>query len=442
MDIQLIRQLCVESKIIIRRFGMENNKKEDMVFVSFDRLWDNFKKFWWIAVILMGLMLLYGAATYNSSLKISEAENDDSKLQRTPVVIADNEAERIHRGMVDISFNVNVEKYYESIGVEGTADLTTYQTINGNVASYAGSIASSQGFYDYINSALKAAGFSELVTNPRTPVDTDYDIFTVSIVNDKTMNMTYTGLGGIERIRTGAAAAASYIADEMGKLYSYITCDVASEPTVTLRVFVNGFYTYIQPDDASINATREEYAEYNKIVSGQIEKFDFQFSNLFKTSTIIKGAVGFVIGLFIIFVIAICDRKVRTREELERFFDGAGEFLGEFKKNVQLSENITAASIGAMCEKSGVDKVLLTTVGRQKNADVMQRIAETASTDKVKFACVDGIEACAETSRAIAAAQGIIIMVNGGYDEVHTIKTALARVNTVNGNILGYILCK
>ena len=23
---------------------MENNKKEDMVFVSFDRLWDNFKK--------------------------------------------------------------------------------------------------------------------------------------------------------------------------------------------------------------------------------------------------------------------------------------------------------------------------------------------------------------------------------------------------------------
>ena len=136
--------MCVESKIIIRRFGMENNKKEDMVFVSFDRLWDNFKKFWWIAVILMGLMLLYGAATYNSSLKISEAENDDSKLQRTPVVIADNEAERIHRGMVDISFNVNVEKYYESIGVEGTADLTTYQTINGNVASYAGSIASSQ----------------------------------------------------------------------------------------------------------------------------------------------------------------------------------------------------------------------------------------------------------------------------------------------------------
>ena len=39
---------------------MENNKKEDMVFVSFDRLWDNFKKYWWIAAVLMALMLLYG----------------------------------------------------------------------------------------------------------------------------------------------------------------------------------------------------------------------------------------------------------------------------------------------------------------------------------------------------------------------------------------------
>ena len=89
-----------------------------------------------------------------------------------------------------------------------------------------------------------------------------------------------------------------------------------------------------------------------------------------------------------------------------------------------------------------MSNVLLTTVGKQKNADVMQHIAQKAATDKVKFSCVDGIEVCAETSRDIADAQGIIIMVNGGFDEIHTIKTALARVNTVNGNLLGYILCK
>ena len=421
---------------------MENNKKEDMVFVSFDRLWDNFKKFWWIAVALMAFMLLYGAATYNSSLKTSEVENDESTAQKAPVIIADNEADRIHCGLVDISFNVNVEKYYKSIGVDDVGDYTVYQTINSNALSYANSIAGSQEFFDAVNSAVTSAGYSELITSQRTPGDTDYDMFTITLQSDKTMTLSYTGLGGIERVRIGAAAAASYIADEMQKLYPYITCNVASEPTVTLRVLVNGFYTYIQPDEASVNATRETYAEYNKILLGQVDRFDFQFDNLFKMSTIIKGAVGFIIGLFIIFVIAICDRKVRTREELERFFDGEGKFLGEFKKTAQLSEDVTAVSIGAMCEKAGVSNVLLTTVGKQKNADVMQHIAQKAATDKVKFSCVDGIEVCAETSRDIADAQGIIIMVNGGFDEIHTIKTALARVNTVNGNLLGYILCK
>ena len=160
---------------------MENNKKEDMVFVSFDRLWDNFKKFWWIAVALMAFMLLYGAATYNSSLKTSEVENDESTAQKAPVIIADNEADRIHCGLVDISFNVNVEKYYKSIGVDDVGDYTVYQTINSNALSYANSIAGSQEFFDAVNSAVTSAGYSELITSQRTPGDTDYDMFTITL---------------------------------------------------------------------------------------------------------------------------------------------------------------------------------------------------------------------------------------------------------------------
>ncbi len=421
---------------------MENNKKEDMVFVSFDRLWDNFKKYWWIAVAIAAVMLVYGAATYNTSMKISESQNDESTVEKKPVVIAENEADRVHLGTVDITFSVNVQEYYDSIGVEGAADYSLYEKLNGGIASYADSITSSQSFYEAVNEALTAAGYSELITSPRTPSDVDYDTFSIALVNDKTLRLSYTGLGGIERIRTGSAAAAKYLVKTMNELYSYVTCEVNSDPAISFRLSINGFYAYIQPDEESINATREAYAEYNKILLGELDKFDFQFSNLFKMSTIIKGVVGFVIGLFIIFVIAICDRKVRTREELERFFDGEGRFLGEFKKNVKVSEDVTAVSIGAMCAKEGVHEVVLTTVGRQKNADVLERLAEAASSDDVKFTCVDGIEVCPETSRSISDAQGTIVMVNGGYDEIHTIKTALARINTVNGNLLGYILCK
>lgn len=421
---------------------MENNKKEDMVFVSFDRLWDNFKKFWWIAVALTAVMLLYGAATYNSTLALSEAENDESTIHKSPVIIPDNEADRIHVGTTDVSFNINMQTYYKGIGVENGDDYEIYQTLSSNVTNYAAAIISSQDFYDAVNEAYAKAGYSELITMPRTPVDTEYDVFSAALINDRSIGLTYTGLGGVERIRLGTSTAAEYLSRKMTELYPYITCNVSSEPTISLRVAVNSFYSYIQPDEASVIATREQYAEYNRLLLGEVDKFDFELRNIFQMSTIIKGVVGFVIGLFIIFVIAVCDKKVRTREELERFFDGEGSFLGEFKKNAAVSENVTAVSIGAMCEKEGIGNVILTTVGKQKNADVLAELADKASSDKVKVTCADGIEVCPETSRAIAQAEGTIIMVNGGYDEVHTIKTALARISTVNGRLLGYILCK
>lgn len=103
---------------------------------------------------------------------------------------------------------------------------------------------------------------------------------------------------------------------------------------MTLRVYVNGFYTYIQPDDASIKATLDEYAEYNRIVTGQIEKFDFQFAYIFKMSTIIKGAVGFVIGLFIILLL----QYVTGRSAQGRSLNG---FL---KVKVNFSENLRRMS--------------------------------------------------------------------------------------------------
>ena len=189
---------------------MENNKKEDMVFVSFDRLWDNFKKFWWIAAALMVIMLVYGAATYNASIKISEAQKDseDSTVEKAPVIIPENETDRVHLGTVDISFSVNVEEYYRSIGISGTADYSMYETLKNNVVNYATSILASQSFCDAVSEKVTAAGFSELITKQRTPGDSEYDMYSAALVNDRTIRLSYTGLGGMERVRVGAAAGA------------------------------------------------------------------------------------------------------------------------------------------------------------------------------------------------------------------------------------------
>ena len=116
--------------------------------------------------------------------------------------------ECLDSGFVDISYTVNVEEYYKSIGIDETPDYSMYQTVNANAVNYAVSIAASQDFYSAVNKAITAAGFSELVTNQRTPGDSDYDVFQVAGQNDQMMRIAYAGLGGVERIRLGVKVAA------------------------------------------------------------------------------------------------------------------------------------------------------------------------------------------------------------------------------------------
>lgn len=419
---------------------MENSKKEDMVFVSFDRLWDNFKKFWWIAAVLAVVMLLYGAATYKRAISTS---GTDENVDQTPVEIPENETDRIHQGKVMVSFTVSVEEYLETIGMSGgTGDLELYQKLCNDVTVYAYSIINSEVFFSSVNEAYAQAGLPKLVTGARYPGDDEYDIFAVNPVSDMAFEMTYTGLGGQERIRIGSAAAAEALVAQLTEICPFIHCSVNSEPNLFLRVYVRGFYGYYDPSEETVARIRQEYEEYNKIVKNEVEKFDFKIRNIFQVSTIIKGLIGFVVGLFVIFIIAVCDKKVRTREELDRFFEGEGIFLGEIRKNAAVSGEVTAASINAMCEKEGIGKVILTTAGKQKNDAVLAELSQKASGGGVEVVCADGIEVSPDTTRAIAQADGTIVFVNGGFDDVHTIKNALSRINTAEGRLLGYILCK
>lgn len=420
---------------------MNNNKKEDLVFISFDRLWDNFIKYCWIAFALMIVLLVYGAGTYNNKIAQNEAENIEN---RKPVIIADDPKDRVHIAETSISFSVNVPKYLEMIGVseKDVNSFEVYTKLCTEVASYANAIASTEGFHDKINTELEKTGHEKLDVIPKSLSDDEYDTFIATMVNDTNIAFSVSGLGGVDRIKRIGDVAVNILADSLSEQYPFIECNTVSSSIVSLRIYAIGFYKKCDPSEESVAKVRAEYEEYNKMVTNQVEKFDFQFKNIFKVSTIIKGVVGFVLGLFIIFIIAVCDKKVRTRDEVERFFDNGEAFLGEIKKNDEVSEDITAESIGAICRKTGYSNVVLTTVGKAKNMDVMTRICEKASSDNVEINVADGIEVCAATTKTIAGADATIVLVNSGYDDIHTIKNALSRLYTIDANLVGYVLCR
>lgn len=420
---------------------MNNNKKEDLVFISFDRLWDNFIKYCWIAFALMIALLVYGAGTYNHTVSQNEVSNLEN---RQPVVISDDPTQRVHLAESTISYTISVPKYLEQIGVS-ESDINSYEVYSKlceDVASYASTIVATDSFVAMVSEELVKAGYSALDVIPKSLSDDEYDCFTVSAVNDVNIALSLSGLGGVDRIAAAGQIATVKLAEVLSSQYPFIECNSTSTPTVSLRIYALGFYKKCDPSEESVANVRAEYAEYNKKVTGQVDKFDFEVRNIFKVSTIIKGVVGFILGLFIIFIIAICDKKVRTRDEIERFLDNGEIFLGEINKKQAVTEDITAESIVAMCRKLGYSNVILTTAGATKNTDVLNRLSEKSSVEGAKVVVAEGIEVNATTTRAISQADGTIILINSGYDNVHLIKNALSRITTIDAKLIGYVLCK
>ncbi len=422
---------------------MENNNREDLVFVSFDRIWANFKKFWWICAVLAVAMLLYGAATYKATSPMSGEKNDK---ELTDVVIEEDKMLRTYAGKFPVRIILDIDKYMEEQGLEVEATMMAdfKAQILQTVIVETKQLLGYSDFTDAIEESYNAAGYKPLVISPGYVGDMTYDMFSIEPVegSDNMYTLVYTGIGGEERIATGIKVAAEQFVKLMQDNFDYITIEPLSETTVQFRVIIFGFAYDLATTDEAFEAIKAQYADHNKQATGEVDKFDFSFEALFKVSTIIKGIVGFVIGFFIIFVIAICDKKVRTIEELERFFGDEGAFLGEIRRKSAVTEEVTAVSITSKCEKLGIGSILLTTVGKQLHPNQLADLSVKISNEKVKVVHADGIEVSAETTKAMAVSEGIVIVVNSGEDDVHTIKSALSRINTVEGKLLGYILSK
>lgn len=420
---------------------MNNNRKEDMVFVSFERLWANFKRFWWIAVGLALVMIIYGAATYNRTLQMSDLTEIDKTVVEVPLEVS----ERVYVGKTSINYQASLADYFKITGINSDTvleDADMYNKVCMNIFEYAKSILSTERFLDKVNSEITKLGYQELITSPRFVGDRKYDIFQVEYVNDRMLKLNCSGVNGKERVEAITNIAAKEFVSELNEICGYVKCEPAVGADIFFRINIYGYETDFAPTEESVMELYNQYLEHNKIATGELEKYSFSVSALFKMSTVIKGAVGFVIGLFIIFVIAMCDKKVRTREELERFFDGDAQFLGEYNKKNAVSEDITAVSVAARCNKMSLEDVIITTPGRQKDSDSVKRFSEKVSENNICAKFMDGIEVNTETVKKIASSQGAVLVISSGLDEVEVIKSALSRINTVEGNIIGYVICK
>ena len=70
-----------------------NYEQPEEIIISFQKLWDNFKKYWWICVITTALAVIavigFTIKSYNAAQNLSESdlvENDNKLYQATTMI--------------------------------------------------------------------------------------------------------------------------------------------------------------------------------------------------------------------------------------------------------------------------------------------------------------------------------------------------------------------
>ena len=422
---------------------MENNKKEDLVLVSFDRILASLKKFWWIPIILLALMLFYGAGTYYNTLDKSELTEYD----KMPVVIPEKEEDRVYLSKALYEFKVDMNQYIKELGLvmsESEKNQEFYDVVSANYVSYINALLHSNDLYDKMDAAFVSNGYVNLAPAPRYTYDDGYDMISASLGEGGTYYVTYSGTGGRVRNELGMSIVVEYLNENFDKC-DFGTSKVVSTPSVYFRYNAFGQYIETDPSEDSVRALIDQWAEHNAIANGTANEFSFTVGALFKVPTIIKGIVGFVVGLIIIFVLSVFDKKIRNKEELSRFFDSDDFYLGGIDTKADTSLEITSVTVAENCRKNEISDVAIATIGSKGYKSQSENAAKFAAALKtlgINTSLYEGIEKDANTIKALSSSKAVIIYLSNGLDDVNTMDDAMIRLGIVGANVVGCVLSK
>lgn len=143
-----------------------------------------------------------------------------------------------------------------------------------------------------------------------------------------------------------------------------------------------------------------------------------------------------LLGVAVIFVVILFDKKVRAREELDTVLDLP--CIAELKKKKAESRTLFAAITEALCHNEQVQRLVL--VAAEKNGELP---ALQEALKDVPGVAVEGRESVlesAETVRVCAEADGVILVVRMNKDRLDRISQSVTNLELVSAKVLGYIL--
>ena len=146
---------------------------------------------------------------------------------------------------------------------------------------------------------------------------------------------------------------------------------------------------------------------------------------------------GVFLGLALIFVAILFDQKIRCREELEAFCELP--CLGVTGAKKEKDKKLILSLIDAMCEDKQIKKLMLVSVSKEKMLADLARSMKTEAETYDVLTC-EQAEKNAEAMNHCRMSDAVVLTVRKNVDSVVSVKRALANLEMIQADVLGYIM--
>ena len=430
-----------------------NYEQPEEIIISFQKLWDNFKKYWWICVIttVLTVIAVIGLTikSYNAAQNLSESdlvENDNKLYQATTMVYMEPQLEKTSESIKEAADNIqDLEKSYAASVNEYVKTYIEQWNWNRN----------NQLMYDCMallsSNKVQSQINMELENNGMDSYDKVLDSITMEIAGGSRCYKIIVRGEDEERVEFIANTATDILLKEAKEVMSINNANIIDKAIVDLC-------------EKQEDGTYKIVTEKSELES-EDEVATLSLGSFLSMKKILLVFVGAFLGLGIIFIFVLMDKKVRNRNEVNMYLHIP--YLGEVsKKSGDAQYQVLTTTLLKKCEQEGIKKVLLTT---PKVCDIQERLVDslgnegentavvkidtninkveekiaTESTGKELTVVSAGqLLESSNTIKAVSTVDGTILLITANGDNIPELEETISHIRTVGGKILGYILYK
>lgn len=430
-----------------------NYEQPEEIIISFQKLWDNFKKYWWICVIttVLAIVAVVGITlkNYKAVQNLSESdlvENDNKLYQAATMVYMEPQSEKTSESIKEAADNIqDLEKSYAaSVNEYVKTYIEQWNWNRNNQLMYdCMALLSSNKVQSQINTALENNGMDSY--------DKALDAITMEIVNGSRYYRIIVRGEDEERVEFISNTATDILLNEAKEVMSINNANIIDKAVVDLcEKQEDGTYKIV--------TEKSELESENEVATLSLGSF-------LSMKKILLVFVGAFFGLGIIFIFVLMDKKVRNRNEVNMYLHIP--YLGEVsKKSGDAQYQVLTTTLLKKCEQEGIKKVLLTT---PKVCDIQERLVDSLGNEGENTAVVKidtninkveekiatestGKELTvvsarqllesSNTIKAVSSVDGTILLITANGDNIPELEETISHIKTVGGKVLGYVLYK